>query len=272
MLAIFAHPDDETVMMGGTLARYAAAGVRVALLCATRGEYGPISDPALATEETLPAVREAELRAACKVLGVGWLRFLDCPDSGVNNLWWPEVEAKIVRAIRELKPQVIVTFGLDGLYGHPDHIAVSMLARAAFRSAGQAECFAGTGAPHQAQKLYYAQFPYSLAQDLLESLRVEAGAADFWGFDPEAFGVADEEITATLDVAEYVPAKLRALRCHRTQLVANNVFALINDDLAARLWAREHFRLADTVGPASDAGPETDLFAGLFVKRLRHAY
>ena len=249
-------------MMGGTLARYAAAGVRVALLCATRGEYGPISDPALATEETLAGAREQELRAACAVLGVEWLEFLDCPDSGVNNLYWPEVEAKIVRAIRQLKPQVIVTFGLDGLYGHPDHIAMSMLGAAAFRSAGQAECFVSAGAPHQAQKLYYAQFPRSLAQGLLKALPVDADAADFWGFEPATFGVDDEEITATVDVAQFVGHKLRALRCHRTQLVANNVFALITDDLAAQLWSREHFRLAQTTLPWYSSGPENDLFAG----------
>ena len=257
LLAIFAHPDDEAIMMGGTLARYAAAGVRVALLCATRGEYGPISDSALATPATLPAVREAELRAACELLGVSWLRFLDCPDSGVNNLFWPEVEAKIVQAIRELKPQVIVTFGLDGLYGHPDHIAVSMLATAAFRSAGQAECFVGAGPPHQADKLYFAQFPRRLAAELLAATQTQE--ADFWGFDPDAFGVPDEGLTTIIDVRPHVAAKLQALRCHRTQLVANNVFALIDEKLATRLWAYEHFRL---IQPDATTTDENDLFEG----------
>jgi N-acetylglucosamine malate deacetylase 2 len=97
LLAVFAHPDDESLAMGGTLARYARAGVKVSLVCATRGEWGLISDPTLASRENLAEVREEELRSACRVLGVSSLHFLDCPDSGVNYTDWSEVEEKIVR-------------------------------------------------------------------------------------------------------------------------------------------------------------------------------
>src|SRR5689334_14232479 len=109
LLAVFAHPDDESLVAGGTLACYAAEGWQTALLCATRGEWGPISDYELADYENLGEVRENELRAACKVLGVSWLRFLDLDDGGVEAARDAEEETvtleKIVRAIRELRPQ-----------------------------------------------------------------------------------------------------------------------------------------------------------------------
>lgn len=249
LLAIFAHPDDESLAMGGTLARYAHAGVEVSLLCATRGEWGLISDPALATRENLAEVREGELREACQVLGISQLHFLDCPDSHVNHTDWPEVEEKIVRHIRKLRPDVIVTFGPDGLYGHPDHIAVSTLATAAFKSAGDAssctEQLEQGLQPHRASKLYYAQFPQTLAADLIASLSVEHDAPQIWGLDADLFGVPEELITTRIDVGDEVLKKLQALRCHRTQLEANNVFALIDEHTARRFLSLEYFRLVE---------------------------
>jgi len=249
LLAIFAHPDDESLAMGGTLARYAHAGVEVSLVCATRGEWGLISDPALATQENLAEVRENELRAACEVLGITQLHFLDCPDSDVNHTDWPEVEEKIVRHIRKLRPDVIVTFGPDGLYGHPDHIAVSTLATAAFKSAGDAcrctEQLEQGLEPHQASKLYYAQFPQTLAAELIASLSVNHDAPHLWGFDADSFGVPEELITTRIDVGDEVLKKLQALRCHRTQLEADNVFSLIDDHTARRFLSQEYFRLVE---------------------------
>jgi LmbE family N-acetylglucosaminyl deacetylase len=262
LLAVFAHPDDESLAMGGTLARYAQAGVDVSLVCATRGEWGIISDPTIATRENLGEVREQELRAACRVLGISQLHFLDCPDSDVNHTDWPEVEEKIVRHIRELRPDVIVTFGPDGLYGHPDHIAVSTLTTAAFKSAGEAchftEQFEQALEPHRASKLYYAQFPQNLAAELIAALSVKHDAPQLWGFDADLFGVPEELITTTVDVADEVPKKIEALRCHRTQLAADNVFALIDEQTARHFLSREYFRLA---GPDTTCGViEEDLF------------
>jgi LmbE family N-acetylglucosaminyl deacetylase len=249
LLAIFAHPDDESLAMGGTLARYAHAGVEVSLVCATRGEWGLISDPALATQENLAEVREDELRAACEVLGISQLHFLDCPDSDVNHTDWPEVEEQIVRHIRKLRPDVIVTFGPDGLYGHPDHIAVSTLATAAFISAGDAsrctEQLEQGLQPHRASKLYYAQFPQTLAAELIASLSVDHDAPTLWGFDADSFGVPEELITTRIDVGDEVLKKLQALRCHRTQLEADNVFSLIDDHTARRFLSQEYYRLVE---------------------------
>lgn len=249
LLAVFAHPDDESLAMGGTLARYAHAGVDVSLVCATRGEWGIISDPTIATRESLGEVREQELRAACRVLGVSQLHFLDCPDSDVNHTDWPEVEERIVRHIRELRPDVIVTFGPDGLYGHPDHIAVSTLTTAAFKSAGDACQFTAQFEeglePHRASKLYYAQFPQNLAAELIAALSVKHDAPQLWGFDADLFGVPHELITTTIDVADEVSKKIEALRCHRTQLAADNVFALIDEHTTRRFLSREYFRLVE---------------------------
>ena len=265
LLAIFAHPDDESLAMGGTLARYSHAGVEVSLVCATRGEWGSISDPALATRENLAQVREGELRAACQVLGISQLHFLDCPDSDVNHTDWPEVEEKIVRHIRKLRPDVIVTFGPDGLYGHPDHIAVSTLVTSAFRSAGDASRYAEQLEQgleqHQASKLYYAQFPQNLAAELVASLSVEHDAPQLWGFDPGSFGVPEDLITTGIDVGDAVLKKLQALRCHRTQLEADNVFSLIDDHTALRLLSTEYFRLVEP--ETAYAILEEDLFDNL---------
>src|SRR5262249_5434980 len=128
VLAVIAHPDDEILCGAGTLALCAARGRELHLVCATRGEYGPIADPALATRETLAAVRERELRASCAELGVHELHLLDLPDAGVN--WAAEERGSVhvlVGLIRRLKPGLLITFGPDGVYGHGDHVAVHEL-------------------------------------------------------------------------------------------------------------------------------------------------
>lgn len=265
MLAIFAHPDDESIMMGGTLAHYARRGADVYLLCATRGEWGTISDDALAARENLGAVREKELQHACEILGVNLEGFLDCPDGDINNTDWSEIEEKIVRSIRTLRPQVVVTFGLDGLYGHPDHIAVSMLTTASFKSAAEVNCFEHQFEeglkPFQASKLYFAQYPDFLMRELFSSVLANHDAAHLWGFDPETFGVSASEITTMVNVAETLPLKLRAIKAHETQFAPDNIFSLVNEETAERFLSREYFRLVNRVTVSADL--ENDLFAGI---------
>src|SRR5262245_35613435 len=161
LLAIFAHPDDESLVAGGTLARYAAEGWRTALICATRGEWGPISDESLADYENLGEVRERELRAACEALGVSWLRFLDLEDGGVAALDTDEEAAaleKIIRAIRELRPQIVITFGPDGLYGHADHIAIGQITTRACALANDPNVFQKHPALRHAPELLYGDY------------------------------------------------------------------------------------------------------------------
>ena len=148
LMAVFAHPDDESFGIGGTLARYGAdPGVRVVLVCATRGEAGEISNPELASSERLGEVREQELRCACRTLGVEDLFFLDYRDSGMAGTAenedpralaqadFDEAVGKIVAHIRREQPDVVVTFDENGGYGHPDHIAIHHLTKAAFAAA-----------------------------------------------------------------------------------------------------------------------------------------
>src|SRR3989338_7858462 len=151
ILAIFAHPDDESFGAGGTLAKYAHGGADVFLICATSGEVGLISDPSLATRDTLPHVREKELRAACAALGIREPIFLGYRDSGMagtEDNHHPaclamappqEVAGELVRWIRLLRPQVVITWDPSGGYGHPDHVAVHRHATEAFARAGDRE-------------------------------------------------------------------------------------------------------------------------------------
>jgi LmbE family N-acetylglucosaminyl deacetylase len=250
LLAVFAHPDDESLVAGGTLARYAAEGWQTALLCATRGEWGPISDYELADYESLGEVRERELRAACEVLGVSWLRFLDLDDGGVEAVLGAEEEAqtleKIVRAIRELRPQIVITFGPDGLYGHADHVAIGQLATKACALATDPNILPqhlneGLNA-HRVPELLYATAPLGLYPNLISQLAEAGHITHLWGIPPEQFGVPPEEITLRSDITPFLESKLAALRCHRTQLDDSHAFTQLTLELATQLFSQEFFR------------------------------
>jgi N-acetyl-1-D-myo-inositol-2-amino-2-deoxy-alpha-D-glucopyranoside deacetylase len=234
VLAVFAHPDDEVLCGAGTLALCAAHGVRVHLVCATRGELGPIASPALATHETLGVVREAELRASCAALGIGEPGFLDLPDSGVE---WAAPDAgtlqQLTERIRELAPSVILTFGPDGLYGHSDHIAIGELTTQARQAAGVPA------------RLFYAVMSGESVAALLDGARAAGVPDSLWRIEPAAFAVSRSAITASVDVSAVLDQKLAALRCHRTQLEADNVLGHLTPALARDFFGVEHFRCAD---------------------------
>jgi LmbE family N-acetylglucosaminyl deacetylase len=252
LLAIFAHPDDESIAAGGTLTRHAALGWRTALICATRGERGPISDESLADYENLGEVRERELRAACAILGVEWLQFLDLEDGGVAAALGAEAEEKtlekIVRAIRELRPQKVITFGPDGLYGHEDHIAIGQLATKACAMAGAPvenafpQQLREALTAHRVPELYYATVPQGYYSNLIAQLAQSGSETHLWGIPPEQFGVPPEEITLALDITPFLDRKLAALRCHRTQLDDSHAFTKLTRELAVRIFSHEFFR------------------------------
>ncbi len=250
LLAVFAHPDDESFGPAATLAKYVAQGVQVSLICATHGEAGEISDPSLATPETLGQVREEELRCACRAIGIQELRFLGYRDGQMSSYDPQEVQGRVVQAIRELRPQVVVTFGPDGISGHLDHITIGKATTDAFFSAGEAERFSEHMAeglsPHKAEKLYYVAVPRS---------RFRAISLDLPG-------TCDDRITTVIDVVPFLEVKKRALACHKTQLPPNNIFAQMSDEEIRKWWGKEHLVLAASrVGLPS--GMETDLFWGL---------
>jgi LmbE family N-acetylglucosaminyl deacetylase len=243
MLVILAHPDDENGI-GGTLARYAAEGVRVVLVCATRGEAGTIFNTDLATPETIAQVREQELRCSCATLGIEPPRFLDCGDGAVRKCTDAALE-RLVRMMRLLRPQIVITFGPDGIYGHPDHVAVSRLATQAWEMAGDSSAFpqhedAGLTA-YTPSRLFYFALPASLIAgwSRYANLTVELN-----GETLPIRGVPDEEITLALDVTPYLEQKLTAAACHRTQVNPDSPMNAIPQAQRMELARTEYFVLA----------------------------
>ena len=249
VLGIFAHPDDESLVAGGTLAACAAAGLDVAILCLTRGEQGPIADPELATRETLDTVREAELRAAAAVLGVHTVDCLTYPDGELDGIDNARVTADLARRIAAFDPHVLITFGPEGWYWHPDHVAVSRLTMAAL------DMIAGdgrAGITPVGPCVYHATCPKGRMQELLSALAARGLPGDLWGLDPAHFGVRASRITTVLDVRPFLGAKLSAVRSHRTQLSSDHVYRVIPDDLAAEFLGREYFMQSRAGGAGAD--------------------
>jgi N-acetyl-1-D-myo-inositol-2-amino-2-deoxy-alpha-D-glucopyranoside deacetylase len=236
VLAIFAHPDDESIACGGTLARLADAGARVILLCASRGEAGSISDPALVPDGDLGCVRARELRDAAAVLGVAEVLVLDHPD---GELRWDDVTElhdEIVSAIRTYRPDAVITFAEDGLYWHLDHIGVHERTYTAVRSFGAS-----------APPLYYVTIRRGAMREVVNAAHVKSGAlsdSSFAGIPPDAFGDSAKPPSFVIDVRDWVPRKLAALRCHRTQVGPNNPVLWIDDDEARQWLGTEQFRRA----------------------------
>jgi LmbE family N-acetylglucosaminyl deacetylase len=236
VVAVFAHPDDESLVAGGTLAACAAAGVDVVVVCATRGEQGPTAASGVAAGEALGRVRVAELRAASRELGASAVECLGYPDGELAGCDGAEVEADVLRIVRGRRAKAVVTFGPEGLYWHPDHVAVHSATTAAV------EALRDEGV---APSLYYATWPKGHMTSLLASMDGRAPAVDAWGVPAEAFGADEDTITTVLDVRSQLEKKLRALACHRTQLSDRNVFRRLPPDLAERFLGREYFVRAD---------------------------
>jgi len=258
LLAIFAHPDDEAFSTGGSLACYACEGIRVDLVCATRGEAGEISDPSLATTETLGEVREDELRCAAETMGVQELVFLGYRDSGMAgspenkdprafiNANSDEVVERLVRIIRWLRPHVIVTFEPNGGYGHPDHIAIHKHTVEAFHAAANPELFPQAGDAWRVERLFYTAIPRSFFVEMRKRMLahgVDTSDLDNFGSDSDG-GWPDELVHVTLDVSGTVAQKWEALQCHRTQFGPGNLFRRLPEPEVKQLMSREYFSLA----------------------------
>lgn len=274
LLAVFAHPDDESFGCGGTLAYYASQGARVALVCTTRGEVGEISDPNLATPDNLGEVREQELRKASEILGLAELTFFDYRDSGMagtsdnehprafTNAPEDEVVARIVGVMRRLKPQVVITFDPNGGYGHPDHIAAHLHTVAAFHAAGDSRKYPEAGEPWQPNRLFYTVFPRSIFSKFREKLK-EFGldTTEIDEFDQAVEVFPEEKITVTLDASGVIDVKWAALQQHRSQLNQDNPFNRLPEDVTKGLFSREFFALASP--DVEDGFRLSDLFEGL---------
>ena len=271
---VLAHPDDET-LCSGAMAKYAAEGRPVTMLCATRGEVGQIAEGSEATAETLGKFREQELRDAMTIMGVDDVRFLGFRDSGMAGTEdnedqralakaHPEgVTHLIVRAIRELKPAVVVTWDETGGYGHPDHIAVHQHTTAAFHAAGDASRFTTSGEPHQAKALFYAMIPIENWEAMqAEMLRLGLMESEVPG-DAEAMQRSSAcRRTRGSTSATSTTGSRQALRAHRTQAAGLGDVREVAGGVAAELlWVRDDYL---RVLPALDEGVVLDdLFAGI---------
>jgi LmbE family N-acetylglucosaminyl deacetylase len=272
LLGVFAHPDDEG-MIGGTLLQYHTAGVETGLIYATRGEAGGISNPALATRETLGQVREDEARAAGAELHVDHLWFLNYRDSGMAGMSdnqnpqaliranAGQVVGKLVEIIRQFQPHVLITFDEMGGYKHPDHIAIYKYTTMAFHAAADYALYPELGEAHSASKLYYGTWVrrHIIMMDEWLQAQEEEGNV-FRGLDINQLGLADDQISVTLDVERWTEAKKHAWSRHKTQKGTTATVDHMPDELQRKLRNTEYFQLATSrVGP--DIVGENDLFA-----------
>ncbi len=264
LMAVSAHPDDEAFGIGGTLAKYAAEGCDVHLVTATRGEAGEIRDPGVATKANLPQVREQELRCACEIYGIHPPHFLDYVDGQLAIVHQGQAVGKLVRIVREVRPQVLITFGPDGIYGHYDHIAVHRWTTIAYDLAADQECFpdhiSDSCAPHQASKLYYQV----LGEEVLSFLAPQGTPAAVMmdGVPFPMVGYPGNEITTVIDIADHVETKLRGLQCHSTQVDASSTSEEAQRLIHSPLFCQETYILARSqVGWPDEV--ERDLFRGL---------
>jgi len=273
IMGIFAHPDDESFGMAGTLARATMQGHPAAIVCATRGEVGEIADPALATPENLGQVREGELRAACAAVGVHDVSFLDYIDGQLANADEQEAVGRIVSHIRRFRPAVVATFAANGGYGHPDHMAIHRYTLAAIAAAADPtrypEQLAAGLAPHRVRKVYFTAFPRERMLALAEEARKQGQdfvpGGDAGTIPLEEMGTPEAEITTvvTLNDAEFA-AKLQSMRAHATQMPSDSPFAQATPEQMREFMGSETSVLVPP--PISDRAyptPEDDIFAGL---------
>lgn len=241
VLAILAHPDDESLACGGTLARLSDLGARVILLCASRGERGGADGPV--KDEELGRRRARELTEAAGELGIHDVILMDHPD---GELRWEDVplfHAEIVAAVRRFEPACVITFGADGLYWHADHIGVHERTTTALRSLGST-----------APPLYCVTIPKGVMRPIWDAARTRGWSAPsvgFWSLEPDAFGLSTAPATVLMHVEPWVPRKIAALRCHRSQMGAEQPFDQLSPDEARHWLGVEYFhRGPDDASPA----------------------
>jgi LmbE family N-acetylglucosaminyl deacetylase len=268
VLCAFAHPDDEQFGTSGALIKCVQRGIPVQVLCATRGDAGEISDPALATRENLAQVREQELRTACAMLGFEPPVMLDYLDGHLPDVPPTELRDHVVAAIRTFKPRVVITFDENGGYGHPDHIAIHHATLAAWKVAGDGTFRPDLGAPHQPDKLYASSYRRSYLMLIDDELRalgengLDLGSVQT--IPKEELGSPDELLTTVVQVEELYELRMAAMFAHRTQFGDDTFMKRFPDALARKLVSNDSFRRIHP-SPSSDANlpDEDDLWAGL---------
>jgi N-acetyl-1-D-myo-inositol-2-amino-2-deoxy-alpha-D-glucopyranoside deacetylase len=295
LLLVHAHPDDESIANGATMAKYAAEGRGVTLVTCTGGELGEILVPELEhlaadCDDGLGEHRRGELEDAMKALGVTDHRYLGgfgrYRDSGMQwhedghavpadevhaNAFWnadlTEAATLLVEVIREVRPQVMVTYDQFGHYGHPDHIQAHRVATYAADLAAVPSYRRDLGEPWEIAKIYWTAIGESRMRAGLRALRDAGDTLAFEGMDPDGplpMTTPDEDVAAEVDGTDFVEAKLDAMRAHHTQITVDSPFFALSNNLGNQVWGVEHFRIAKgEIGETGPDGLETDLFAGL---------
>jgi N-acetyl-1-D-myo-inositol-2-amino-2-deoxy-alpha-D-glucopyranoside deacetylase len=295
LLLVHAHPDDETIGTGATMARYAADGRGVTLVTCTGGEMGEILVPELGhlaadQDDALAEHRRGELDEAMRILGVTDHRFLGgfgCyRDSGMKwhsdghavpaddlheNAFWhadlTEAATYLVEVIREVRPQVLVTYDQFGHYGHPDHIQAHRVAMYGAQLAAVPSYRHDLGEAWDITKIYWTAMSESRFRRSLRTLREAGDATTFEGTDPDGplpMTTPDSDLSAVVDGTAHVQQKMDAMRAHATQITVDGPFFALSNNLGNEVWGSEYFRIAR--GEQGELGPdglETDLFAGL---------
>jgi N-acetyl-1-D-myo-inositol-2-amino-2-deoxy-alpha-D-glucopyranoside deacetylase len=280
ILLVHAHPDDETINNGATMAKYAAGGAGVTLITCTRGEEGEVLVPGLAhlasgDQDQLGTHREGELSLAMKELGITDFRFLGAPlikfrDSGMmgtepnNNpdvFWQANIETAsqyLVEIIEEVKPHIMITYDEFGGYGHPDHIQAHRIAMRASEVANW-----------QIQKIYWNTMPKSvLAQGIAKMKEI---GSDFFGaetVDDLPFAKDDSLVTTLVDGSKFVDSKIAAMKAHETQIALDGPFFALSNNLGLQIWGDEYYTLVkgEKSEPFDEQGRETDLASGIVLK------
>jgi LmbE family N-acetylglucosaminyl deacetylase len=252
LMCVLAHPDDESLGTGGTLAKYSREGIETFVVTATRGERGRFGDaPESPGPQIVGTTREAELRKAAKELGVRDVMFLDYMDGDLDRVPVQEAAEKIAGHIRRVRPHVVLTFAPDGAYGHPDHIAISQLTGAAIVLAADS---------HRVSKFYY--FVHSETRWATYQAALKKLSAKVDGVERFAVSWPEWEITTVVDAASVWRIVWSAVQCHRTQMSIYKNFGTLSDADQQRLWGRwEFYRVFSLVNGGRNR--ESDLFEGL---------
>ena len=280
LLLVHAHPDDETINNGATMAKYVAEGARITLVTCTRGEEGEVLVPELAhlassQDDALGPHREKELAEAMKIIGVSDHRFLGAPhriwrDSGMMgtepnsrpDVFWSanidDAAQELVKIILEMRPDVLITYDTNGGYGHPDHIQAH---RVAMRAAELARS-AGWSIP----KIYWNTIPRSVIEEGIAEMK-KIGS-DFMGVEKAEdfpFAQPDELVTTVVDGGSFVEKKMAAMKAHSTQISVDGPFFALSNNLGLQVFGNEYYTLVhgEKSGPFDDQGRETDIFAGI---------
>ena len=301
LLLVHAHPDDESIGTGATMARYVSEGAGVTLVTCTAGEMGEILVPELEhlaadQEDGLGEHRRAEIANAMQRLGVTDHRWLggfgtyrdsgmkwhkdgyaipaDLPEDGQrhDNTFWhadlTEAADHLVAVIREVQPQVLVTYDQFGGYGHPDHIQAHRVAMYAAQLAAVPSYRKELGEPWEVTKIYWTAMSESRMRASLRALRAAGDTTTFEGMDPDGpmppFATADENLAAAIDGSAYLEQKMDALRAYPTQITVDGPFFALSNNEGNQMWGVEFFRIVKgELGELGSDGFESDLFSGI---------